>query len=271
MGGEWTLQQNQGSVAEKYMATGAGLITSGVKHNALLAFRAWGLRSRERWRLAREQPADAGARVCDQNPVICIFAGTNLLLFGRSVVSDSLRPRGPQHARPPCPSPILWACSNPCTLSWWCHPTVSSSVIPSTSCLSWVFLSFSTKRSLHKGMNCGGSLFSSSSWPSRGLAQSLTKQMFDECMREWTENAMKILVIFRSLRNPRAASQTRRAHKLPANLVQVSQSCPTSMQSTSWEMLGRRKHKLESRLPGEISTTSDMQMTLPLWQKAKKN
>ena len=41
----------------------------------------------------------------------------------------------------------------------------------------------------------------------------------------------------------------------------------TSMQSTSCEMLGWVKHKLESRLPGEISITSDMQMTPPLWQK----
>ena len=49
----------------------------------------------------------------------------------------------------------------------------------------------------------------------------------------------------------------------PANL--------TSMQSTSCEMLGWMKHKLESRLPGEISITSGMQMTPPLWQKVKKN
>ena len=45
----------------------------------------------------------------------------------------------------------------------------------------------------------------------------------------------------------------------------------TSMQSTSWEMPGWMKHKLESRLPGEILITSDMQMTPPLWQKVKKN
>ena len=45
----------------------------------------------------------------------------------------------------------------------------------------------------------------------------------------------------------------------------------TSMQSTSWETLLWRKHKLESRLPGEITITSDMQMTPPLWQKVKKN
>ena len=45
----------------------------------------------------------------------------------------------------------------------------------------------------------------------------------------------------------------------------------TYMQSTSWETLGWKKHKLESRLLGEISVTSDTQMTPPLWQKAKKN
>ena len=45
----------------------------------------------------------------------------------------------------------------------------------------------------------------------------------------------------------------------------------TSMQSTSWEMLGWKKHKLEWRLLGEISITSDMRMTPPLWQKVKRN
>ena len=45
----------------------------------------------------------------------------------------------------------------------------------------------------------------------------------------------------------------------------------TSMQSTSYEILGWMKYKLESRLLGEISISSDMQMTSPLWQKVKKN
>ena len=45
----------------------------------------------------------------------------------------------------------------------------------------------------------------------------------------------------------------------------------TYMLSTTYEMLGWMKHKLESRLLGEISVTSDMQMTPPLWQKAKRN
>ena len=44
-----------------------------------------------------------------------------------------------------------------------------------------------------------------------------------------------------------------------------------TMQSTSWETLGWRNHRLESRLPGEISITSDMQMTPSLWQKVKRN
>ena len=54
-----------------------------------------------------------------------------LLLFSHSVGSDSLQPHGLQHARLPCPSLSHGACSDLCALSWWCHPTISSSVIPS--------------------------------------------------------------------------------------------------------------------------------------------
>ena len=50
--------------------------------------------------------------------------------FSRSVVSNSLRPHGLQHTRPPCPSPTPGANSNSCPLSRWCHPTISSSVVP---------------------------------------------------------------------------------------------------------------------------------------------
>ena len=49
--------------------------------------------------------------------------------FSCSVMSHSLRPHGLQHARPPCPSPTPGVYSNSCPLSWWCHPTISSSVI----------------------------------------------------------------------------------------------------------------------------------------------
>ena len=55
--------------------------------------------------------------------------------FSRSVVSDSLQPHGLQHTRLPCPSPTPGACLNLYPLSRWCHPTISSSVIPFFSCL----------------------------------------------------------------------------------------------------------------------------------------
>ena len=51
-----------------------------------------------------------------------------------SVVSDSLWPNELQHARPPCPSPTPRVHPNPCPLTRWCHPTISSSVIPFSSC-----------------------------------------------------------------------------------------------------------------------------------------
>ena len=57
-----------------------------------------------------------------------------LLLFSHWVVSNSLWPHGLQHARPPCPLPSTKACWNSCPLSWWCHPTIMSSVVPFSSC-----------------------------------------------------------------------------------------------------------------------------------------
>ena len=56
------------------------------------------------------------------------------LLFSDSVVSESLRPHGLQHTRLPCPSLSPRACSNSCPLRRWCHPTISSSVVPFSSC-----------------------------------------------------------------------------------------------------------------------------------------
>ena len=55
--------------------------------------------------------------------------------FSHSVVSNSLRPHGLQHARLPCLSPNPRACSNSCPLNRWCYPTISSSVVPFSSCL----------------------------------------------------------------------------------------------------------------------------------------
>ena len=61
--------------------------------------------------------------------------GTELLQVSHSVMSDSLRPCGLQHARPPCPSPTPGAYSNSCPSCRWCHPTISSSVVPFSSSL----------------------------------------------------------------------------------------------------------------------------------------
>ena len=63
--------------------------------------------------------------------VIQIF---NSVQFSRSVLSNSLQPHESQHARPPCPWPSPGVHSNSCLLSWWCHPAISSPVIPFSSC-----------------------------------------------------------------------------------------------------------------------------------------
>ena len=59
----------------------------------------------------------------------------HLVQFSRSVVSDSLRLREPQHATPPCPSPTPAVYTTACPLSQWCNPIISSSTIPFSSCL----------------------------------------------------------------------------------------------------------------------------------------
>ena len=59
----------------------------------------------------------------------------NSVQFSHSAVSDSLRPYGLQHTKPPCPSLTPGVHPNPCPLSWWCHPAISSSVVPFSSCL----------------------------------------------------------------------------------------------------------------------------------------
>ena len=62
------------------------------------------------------------------------FYHSNSLSSVHSVVSDSLQPHEPQHTRPPCPSPTSGVYPNSCPLSRWCYPTISSSVIPFSSC-----------------------------------------------------------------------------------------------------------------------------------------
>ena len=72
---------------------------------------------------------------CATSFLCFILQISNRVQFSHSVVSDSLWPHGLQHSRLPCPSPTPRAHSNSCPSSRWCHPTISSSVIPFSSCL----------------------------------------------------------------------------------------------------------------------------------------
>ena len=63
------------------------------------------------------------------------WLGKHSVEFSCSVLSDSLQPHGQQHSRLPCPSPTRGAYSNSCPSRWWCRPTISSSVVPFSSCL----------------------------------------------------------------------------------------------------------------------------------------
>ena len=76
---------------------------------------------------------------------VCNFVQVQVQFSG-SVMSNSLQPHGLQHTRPPCLSPTPRADSNSCPLSRWCHPTISSSVIPFSSCLE----SFPASRSFQE-------------------------------------------------------------------------------------------------------------------------
>ena len=80
------------------------------------------------WATMEAQIVLKGLTICEA------LVGSSSVQFSHSVVSDSLWPHGLQHARPPCPSPTPGVYPNSCPLSWWCHPTISSSIVPFTSC-----------------------------------------------------------------------------------------------------------------------------------------
>ena len=99
--------------------------------------------------------------------------------FSRSIVSYSLRPHGLQHTRPPCPSPTPRACSNSCPSRRGCHPTISSSVVPFSSCLQTFPASGSFQMSqlfVSDGQSLGGS----------ALASVLPMNTQDCCPLGWT-------------------------------------------------------------------------------------
>ena len=95
-----------------------------------------------------QNPSNHTLTLFSTNVIICKFSSVQ---FSHSVMSDSLWPHEPQHARPPCPSPTPRVYANPSPMSRWCHPTISSSVVPFSSCLQ-SFLNikvFSNESALH--------------------------------------------------------------------------------------------------------------------------
>ena len=116
--------------------------------------------------------------------------------FSHSVVSDSLRSHGLQHSRPPCPSPIPGACSKSCPLSRWCHPTISSSVIPFSSHLQSFLASGSFQRS---------QLFA---WGGQSIGVSTSASVFPMNIQDWFPLGLTGLISLKSKGISRVFSNT---------------------------------------------------------------
>ena len=90
--------------------------------------------------IMREQQTNPSCNFLSVKSESCSVMSSSLRSHGlsvqlsRSVMSDSWRPRGPQRARPPCPSPTPGVYPNSCPSSWWCHPTISCSEVPFSTC-----------------------------------------------------------------------------------------------------------------------------------------
>ena len=107
-------------------------------------------------------------------------------------MSDSLRPHGLQYTRLPCLSPTPWAYSNSCPSRWWCHPTISYSVVPFSSCLqsfpesgSFVMSQLSTSGGQSIGVSASASVFPMNiqgwvPWTARRSNQSILKEISPE-------------------------------------------------------------------------------------------
>ena len=137
-----------------------------------------------------------------------------LLMFGSvqficSVVSDSLRPHELQHIRPPSPSPTPRACSNSCPLSWWCHPTILSSVVPFSSCPQ----SFPASGSFRASQ-----LFASGGW---SIGVSASTSVLPMNTQDWSPLGWTGCISLQSKGLSRVFSNT------TVKFSSVAQSCPT--------------------------------------------
>ena len=92
------------------------------------------VKDRGAWRAAAHGVTNSWTAWMTEQQFIYQFSSVQ---SSHSVMSNSLWPHGLQHTRPPCPSPTPRVYPNSCPLSRWCHPTISSSVIPFSSCLQY--------------------------------------------------------------------------------------------------------------------------------------
>ena len=135
---------------------------------------------------------------------------------------DSLRPHGLQHARLPCPSPTLGACSNSCPLTWWCHPTFSPSVIPFSSC----FQSFQSSESFPKSLFFGQSV---------GVSASASVLPIN--IQDWFPLGLTGLIFLQSNELSRAFSNTT-VQKLPWEVAARNLSQKKWMlKAASWKLI----------------------------------
>ena len=116
--------------------------------------------------------------------------------FSRSIISDSFQPHGLQNTRPPCPSPTPRACSNSCPLTRCYHPTISSSVVPFSSCLQ----SFPASGSFHMSQffTCGG----------QGIGVSASASVLPMNIQDWFPLGLTSLISLQSQGLSRVFSNT---------------------------------------------------------------
>ena len=106
--------------------------------------------------------------------------------FSHSVMSDSSWPHGSQHTRSPCPSPTPRVYSNSSPLSWWCHPIISYSVVPFSSCLQ----SFPASGffPMHQSFASGG----------QSIGASASASVFSMNIQDWLPLGLAVLIPFSS-------------------------------------------------------------------------
>ena len=141
----------------------------------------------------KEESEKAGLKLNIQKTKIIASSPIQSVQFSHSVVSDSLRPHGLQHTRPPCLSPTPGVYSNSCPLSQWYHPTTSSTVIPVSSRLR----SFPASGSFPMSQ-----LFTSKNWPknwsfSFNISPSNEHPGLISCRMDWLD----LLAVQRTLKS----------------------------------------------------------------------